>query len=273
MLTFVLLISHTISDFILQSNKDVEDKPKIVSKRYLNHGIGLLLTSIPVLVLVNISNWFEVISAIAFIIPVHLLLDYIKERINNKIKRYENTPFLNALIFVIDQMIHILLIVFVTNDISLEYSSFNDYILKTLFYNNGINNHDLKIIFEILYISLSGSFLIPLILDCIYMRVENYSEKLNNILKKGIEDDEEHAFVYEVKAGRWIGILERILIVIFLNMNQIASIGFIIAVKSLARFKMLESKTFSEYYLLGTLLSVGYTLIVYVILERFILVL
>jgi hypothetical protein len=38
--------------------------------------------------------------------------------------------------------------------------------------------------------------------------------------------------------------------------GQVGAIGFVIAAKSLARFKQLEDKDFAERYLLGTLLSV-----------------
>ena len=272
MLTFVLLISHTISDFILQSNKHVKDKSKFVFKGYLNHGKGLFLTSIPILLLINISYWVKAISAITAIVIFHLLIDYTKEKINTIIKYNDNHTFLNVLFFLLDQIVHILLIVVITNDIPLEYSFINGYLVKNLFDNSGITNRELMIVFEILYISLSGAFLIPLVLDCIYLKVKNYNDKLNKIIKKEISDVE-HDFIDEVKTGRWIGILERILIVIFLSINQIASIGFIIAVKSLARFKMLESKIFSEYYLLGTLISVAYTIVTYVILERFVSIL
>lgn len=70
-----------------------------------------------------------------------------------------------------------------------------------------------------------------------------------------------------MKTGKWIGILERILILMFLLSNQLASIGFIIAVKSLARFKMMENKIFSEYFLIGTLMSLVYTFAIYSIFQ------
>ena len=89
---------------------------------------------------------------------------------------------------------------------------------------------------------------------------------MNRLLKVGAKT-EEKKFIDEVKTGKWIGILERILISIFLFSNQISSIGFVIAVKSLARFKMMENKIFSEYYLLGTLTSVLYTFVCYAVFQ------
>jgi hypothetical protein len=55
----------------------------------------------------------------------------------------------------------------------------------------------------------------------------------------------------------WIGILERILILIFILADQFAAIGFLIAAKSIFRFNDTreEGKKKAEYFLLGTLLS------------------
>ncbi|MEL7058583.1 MAG: hypothetical protein AAGN46_01015 [Acidobacteriota bacterium] len=59
----------------------------------------------------------------------------------------------------------------------------------------------------------------------------------------------------EYQVGRQIGNLERILIY-FLAMNgHLEAVGFVLAAKSLARFKELDDRRFSEYYLLGTLTS------------------
>jgi len=59
----------------------------------------------------------------------------------------------------------------------------------------------------------------------------------------------------EYNAGRVIGILERMLIYLFILTNQFTTIGFILAAKSFARFYELEQREFAEYVLIGTLLS------------------
>ena len=57
------------------------------------------------------------------------------------------------------------------------------------------------------------------------------------------------------RSGYLIGMLER-MILILLGMNsRFESIGIILAIKSLARFKQLEDRIFAERYLVGTLLS------------------
>ena len=59
------------------------------------------------------------------------------------------------------------------------------------------------------------------------------------------------------RVGATIGILERLLIVTFVLTNATAAIGFVVAAKTLARFKQLDDRQFAEYYLLGTLASVS----------------
>ncbi len=62
------------------------------------------------------------------------------------------------------------------------------------------------------------------------------------------------------RIGATIGILERLLIVTFVLTGSTAAIGFVVAAKTLARFKQLDDRDFAEYYLLGTLASVSVAL-------------
>ena len=56
--------------------------------------------------------------------------------------------------------------------------------------------------------------------------------------------------------GHLIGALERLLTLTLVLLGEWSALGFILAAKSIARFKELEDREFSEYYLLGTLTSV-----------------
>lgn len=62
------------------------------------------------------------------------------------------------------------------------------------------------------------------------------------------------------QAGKWIGMLERILIVCFVVLGHWEGIGFLLAAKSVFRFGDLntaKSRKLTEYVLMGTLLSFG----------------
>ncbi len=60
--------------------------------------------------------------------------------------------------------------------------------------------------------------------------------------------------------GATIGALERLLIVAFVLTGAEAAVGFVIAAKTIARFRQLDDRGFAEYYLLGTLGSVSVAL-------------
>ena len=68
----------------------------------------------------------------------------------------------------------------------------------------------------------------------------------------------------KLDASAWIGIMERILIVIFILMSQVAAIGFLVAAKSIFRFSetQKDGNKKAEYFLLGTLVSFALAVIV-----------
>jgi len=64
----------------------------------------------------------------------------------------------------------------------------------------------------------------------------------------GIEEDK--------NAGRFIGTLERVIMAIFIALDQYSSVGLVLTAKSIARYdRITKEQNFAEYYLLGTLLS------------------
>jgi hypothetical protein len=65
-----------------------------------------------------------------------------------------------------------------------------------------------------------------------------------------------------IRMGAAIGVLERVLVVVLTLSGGPVAIGFVVAAKTLARFKKLEEdRDFAERYLLGTLASVTIALI------------
>lgn len=59
----------------------------------------------------------------------------------------------------------------------------------------------------------------------------------------------------ELRRGRLIGVLERLILMMFMGMKAYQAIGFLIAAKGLIRSKELENRNFAEYFLIGTLAS------------------
>lgn len=69
--------------------------------------------------------------------------------------------------------------------------------------------------------------------------------------------DGENSEETDPQVGSIIGKLERLIISSLVLCNQLSAIGFVIAAKSIARYKQLEDKDFAEKYLVGTLSSVA----------------
>jgi hypothetical protein len=68
-------------------------------------------------------------------------------------------------------------------------------------------------------------------------------------------DEDRTSGAIEIARGRTIGALERALALTLILLGEYGAVGWIIAAKSLARFKALEDREFAEYFLIGTLAS------------------
>lgn len=73
----------------------------------------------------------------------------------------------------------------------------------------------------------------------------------------------------KTNASAWIGIFERILIVIFVATGQLQAIGFLVAAKSVFRFSeaQKDGNKKAEYFLLGTLVSFLLAIVVGLIIK------
>jgi hypothetical protein len=81
---------------------------------------------------------------------------------------------------------------------------------------------------------------------------------LVSIVLRGLRDEDQPSGSTSTSgAGRLIGILERWVLVTLILLGQWGGIGFVLAAKSVARFKELEAnRHFAEVYLVGTMTSV-----------------
>ncbi|HEX3025140.1 MAG TPA: DUF6266 family protein [Chitinophagaceae bacterium] len=81
--------------------------------------------------------------------------------------------------------------------------------------------------------------------------------QLTNKWREKIEDAESLA-----NAGKWIGIIERIIVLILVLQNQYAAIGLLITAKGIIRFNEKERPEIkTEYLVFGTLTSIGLAIV------------
>jgi hypothetical protein len=63
-------------------------------------------------------------------------------------------------------------------------------------------------------------------------------------------------------AGRWIGVFERLIIAVGIVVHSWEILAAVIALKTVARFKDMDDRNFAEYFLVGSLFSILWTLLV-----------
>lgn len=74
-------------------------------------------------------------------------------------------------------------------------------------------------------------------------------------IKKGTSDKHLKTDDQELRRGKIIGVIERILFFFLVITDNYAAIAFILTAKGITRYKELDDKNFAEYVLIGTLLS------------------
>ena len=92
---------------------------------------------------------------------------------------------------------------------------------------------------------------------------------LHSLKVEPLEEDDKIISKTELKRGKIIGIIERILLYIFAAFGNFTAIGFILAAKGFTRFKELDDRNFAEYVLIGTLLSTALSIIPGLLIRRY----
>ncbi|CAD7815077.1 hypothetical protein CHRY9390_02912 [Chryseobacterium aquaeductus] len=216
-----LILAHLLGDFILQPNSWVADKENIKLKsKYLYLHI-LIHNFLSFIFLWNTELWW-----VAVVVGIsHLVIDASKlyfQNVKTK-KRW----------FFIDQFLHIAVIA----GVSFYFNEFNFEFLK--------DQNLLKIAVAVLFLSTPTSIIIKTLLSS----WTPVAEAHNNIQTESLSS-----------AGKYIGILERLLVFTFIMVNHWEGVGFMVAAKSVFRFSDLaqaKQRKLTEYVLIGTLLSFG----------------
>lgn len=233
----LLLLAHTLGDFYIQTKKMAEKKEKSL-KWVLIHCVCywgmMLLVGLPII------SWRILLGATVSA-GLHLLIDVTKfiyiSSINEKGKK---TQTAERNIFFIDQLLHGICL------IGIAYWGVQSI--------GWINERGvISDFFEVVGVSGVTASWLMLALLIIHKPANIAIQKLLAIYKpeSNIEDKKEVN-----NAGRFIGTVERIIMLIFLSIGQYSAIGLVLTAKSIARYdKISKEKDFAEYYLLGTLIS------------------
>lgn len=216
-----LILSHLITDFILQPKSWVDDRNKkhFASGRLYLHGF------VTALLAWMMMGWQYWLAALVILIT-HTLIDGWKSYQKPKI-----------VYFLIDQLLHLLIILgcwyftFIKwSDVQLAWQQIN------------AQSAVWKTITAFVFLTAPAGILIG---------------QLTKQWRDKIPDAESHA-----NAGKWIGMVERIIILVFVLQSQYSAIGLLVAAKGIIRFNEKDRPEIkTEYLVIGTLMSIGLAII------------
>jgi len=238
MLIFLkLYLSHLVADFLLQPDRVAKNKRN--PRALLEHSGIHAATA---LVIVNVDLSVRVALAILFLAIAHAVCDYLKARFTRD----------DWAAFTVDQVVHLLFVA----------------IAAVWLTSDGLGQMT-----TVLRSTLSSSRLYLFL--CVYIAVVfgggYFVQKITSYFMQKIDDAVVESKPGLPAAGKYIGWLERSLIVTFLITGNPQGIGLLIAAKALARYpEIKEDKRghFAEYFLIGTLTSVSLALFAGLVLMK-----
>lgn len=215
-----LLLSHFVGDFCLQPGSWVEDKEK---HKIRSPKLYFHIGVHALLLLLLLSFDFKYWGAFVVVLLSHLLIDTVKLYAQNLASR--------QLLFFADQALHIAVITGVV------------YMYEPLTLQVELPAARLLLFLTFL---VFVTFVSAIIVKTVISR-----------WSPSTEDDDNASLS---RAGRFIGILERLFVFVFIITGQLSAVGFLIAAKSVFRFgdlRQSKDRKLTEYILIGTLLSFG----------------
>jgi len=223
-----LLSAHIIADFFLQFDRLCEGKHEDGVRGVIAQAIHALIhAACAYLLLADWTGWL--IPLVIFI--THFIIDTIKIKWNGN----------NTVGFLIDQAAHVAVIV------CLWWFTLGDHAMVQEWFSTQVQSRNFWAILIGYMIVLKPASLL------IGMFIKSWTPS-NGMQAQGMPN-----------AGKWIGYIERVLIVTFVITGNIEAVGFLLAAKSIFRFgdlnKAREIKI-TEYVLLGTLASFSLALLV-----------
>lgn len=215
-----IFLAHLMGDFLLQPNAWVKAKDEKKLRAWQLYFHAMLHG---ILALLLVWDWHFLKWAI-LIACVHLLIDAIKLVIQkNDTKRR---------LFFIDQLFHFVSIYLIW--LWFEGKSLPFFILG--------NENYLFLITAFIFLTKPVSIAVKI------------------FISKWTPQTEDNDSGSLQSAGKYIGILERLLVFVFIISNEWQAIGFLLAAKSVFRFgdlKESKDRKLTEYILIGTLVSFG----------------
>ncbi len=226
-----LILAHIIGDFILQPGKWVVRKEEKKTASKELYWHVFIHTALSFILLWNLELWW-----MAVIIGIsHFIIDALKLHLQtNKTRKAA---------FFLDQGAHLLVIFMISFSIGeIDFNFLHD-------------PEFLNTLTVMVFLTFPASVIIKILLSSWIPE----TQEINKVQTESL-----------VNAGKYIGILERLLVFTFIVTEHWEGVGFMIAAKSVFRFSDLaeaRQRKLTEYVLVGTLLSFGIAVIAGIIVK------
>lgn len=225
-----LFLAHLLGDFILQPDRWVKEKELAKHRSGKLYLHVLIHGAVTMLLIWNIKFWLPAL----IIILSHYIIDLLKVLFQK--------PHNKKFWFVADQALHIIVIS------AVWYAWQNpSFTLDTINLRNV-----LIMITAIIFLTNPASVIIKTL-------ISQWTPDTIHTLAASLPD-----------AGKFIGILERLLVLTFIVTDHWEAVGFLLAAKSVFRFGNLKEshdRKLTEYVLIGTLLSFGIAMAVAILVS------
>ncbi|MEH7081861.1 DUF3307 domain-containing protein [Neobacillus drentensis] len=266
MLFFSLVLAHFIADFYLQTDDMVIEKRKNLWKHVSHH---LFTTGFVLIGFWILSYNFENILKYLFIplfgiVASHLILDWLKIILLDKLKMTNEENMKRLGYFVLDQVLHLVAILlacmfcfqfeiegFIQQKGGLSFIESVLFFIIIVILTTTVSGHMIKILLGSLpnqLLTFEGKYS--------FKNERNEAEFIRRG-KKGLSEEYHYTVFskHDLSRGKLIGYIERLLVLLLTFYSAYPAIGFIVAAKSIARFKQMDDRDWAEYFLLGTLTS------------------
>lgn len=246
----LLLLAHILGDFYVQTSNMAKKKEESI-KWVLIHCLCYWITAL--IILIPIVSW-KIACAVTILAALHTLIDILKYLYIFDLKRKRRMTIIKERnIFFIDQLLHLICLVMISYILALINKSINVFSIFSQFF------HVVRIS-EMALVSWLTALLI-------IHKPANIA--ISKLLAKYRPKNDEYENMKDNNAGRFIGTIERIIILIFISIRQYSAIGLVLTAKSIARYdRISKEKDFAEYYLLGTLISTVAVIVVSFVIEN-----
>jgi hypothetical protein len=226
----LLLAGHVFADFLVQTSRVAAAKGSSGLKLVQHAGWSTLTHALVLFPFWSVS----LLGGVLLLGALHLAIDACKSPLERRFGK-------RLLIFFVDQAVHIAAILITWRTLVWQGAHVGGWLSVPGAWYAPLGRAAL-VAAGLVFNGRGGTVIVRLVL-----------ERYPQVIPKPADGESEESGEYAM--GRTIGCLERFLLFILVLLEQWGALGFVIAAKSIARFRELENQQFADYYLIGTLTS------------------